>query len=147
MSLEDPHIQPPEQTAARDSSASISSIDHLIEDNKLDSSSETSLEEDHTVEHEEERANSAQPAKLNIGAPVSRSIGSKLRKAREEKEAAKRSPHAAAFRGWKEVTGYDDSFALSPVDEIMDLLTRSTSLEEILPENLYGEWFHGVGAL
>jgi Ca2+-dependent lipid-binding protein len=85
--------------------------------------------------------------KLNIGAPVSRSIGKKLRKALEDKEAKKRIQHPAAFRGWKEVAGYDESYALSPVDEIMDLLTRATTLEQYLPEYLYGEWYHGIGII
>lgn len=81
---------------------------------------------------------------LNIGGPVSKSIGNKLRKAMEEKELQKRSEHPASFRGWREVSGYDKSYALSPVDEIMDLLTRATTLDQYLPEFAYGDWYHGI---
>lgn len=83
--------------------------------------------------------------KLNIGAPVSKSIGKKLRKSMEENLAKKRSEHPASFRGWKEVAGYDDSYALSASDETMDLLTRATTLDQYLPESLYGDWYHGIG--
>lgn len=82
---------------------------------------------------------------LNIGGPVSRSIGKKLRDAMKEKEAKKRSEHPASFRGWKEVAGYDKSYALSQLDEIMDLLTRATTLDQYLPEIAYGDWYHGIG--
>lgn len=60
----------------------------------------------------------------------------------EEKELQKRSEHPASFRGWREVSGYDKSYALSPVDEIMDLLTRATTLDQYLPEFAYGDWYH-----
>lgn len=84
---------------------------------------------------------------LNIGAPVSKSISKKLRKAMEENVAKKRSEHPASFRGWKEVAGYDDSYALSGSDETMDLLTRATTLDQYLPEALYGDWYHGIGVV
>lgn len=81
---------------------------------------------------------------LRIGGSVSQSIGKKLRTAMEENEAKKRSEHPASFRGWKEVSGYDKSYALTPVDEIMDLLTRATTLDQYLPEIAYGDWYHGI---
>lgn len=81
---------------------------------------------------------------LNIASPVSKSIGKKLRHAMKEKESKKRSQHPASFRGWKEVSGFDNEDVLSPLDEIMDLLTRATSLDQYLPEYLYGDWYHGI---
>ncbi len=84
---------------------------------------------------------------LNIGGAVSRSIGKKLRKKMEEKAATKRKAHPAALRGWKELTGYDTSYELKQTDQIMDLLTRSTTLDEYLPEFLYGDWYHGVAVI
>ena len=99
------------------------------------------------VETNDTDGTSSQQYRLNLSGPVSRSIGKKLRKKLEEKEAKKRIEHAASFRGWKEVTGYDSSYDLSSVDEIMDLLTRATTLDQYLPEFLYGDWYHGIAII
>lgn len=84
---------------------------------------------------------------LNLGAPVSKSIDSKLLKKMEEVENAKRISHPASFRGWKEVVGYDKEDELTHYDQIMDLLTRATTLEQYLPEYLYGDWYHGIAVI
>lgn len=81
---------------------------------------------------------------LNLAAPVSKSIDSKLLKKMKEVEDAKRTSHPASFRGWKEVVGYDKDDELTHYDQIMDLLTRATTLEQYLPESMYGEWYHGI---
>lgn len=83
-------------------------------------------------------------AALKLGNPVSKSISKKLQNAMKEKEANKRTEHPASFRGWKEVSGYEKSYALKPIDELMDLLTRATTLDQYLPEKLYGDWYHGI---
>ena len=79
--------------------------------------------------------------------PVSPSLDKKLLNKVKEKLEAKSSVHPAAFRGWKEVSGYQKGDQLTPTDDIMDLLTRTTFLEERLPEWLYGDWYHIVAAL
>ena len=86
-------------------------------------------------------------AKLNVMGPVSPSLDKKLLNKVKEKLEAKSSVHPAAFRGWKEVSGYQKGDQLTPTDDIMDLLTRTTFLEERLPEWLYGDWYHIVAAL
>lgn len=65
----------------------------------------------------------------------------------EKQEAQKRRPHTAAYRGWKEVGGFQKGDELTPTDNIMDLLTKSTVLEEILPGYLYGDWYHIVAII
>lgn len=85
--------------------------------------------------------------KLNVMGPVSLSADKDLLKKVKEKLEAKSRVHPAAFRGWKEVGGYQEGDQLTHTDEIMDLLTRSTFLEEHLPEWLYGDWYHIVAAL
>lgn len=84
---------------------------------------------------------------LKLGGAVSKSIGKKLKDAMAAKEAKKRTQHPASFRGWREVSGYDHSYKLSQVDEIMDLLTRATTLDQYLPEIAYGDWYHGIAII
>ncbi|ODV83193.1 hypothetical protein CANARDRAFT_9769 [[Candida] arabinofermentans NRRL YB-2248] len=81
---------------------------------------------------------------LDLNGPVSKPLDKKLLDAMKELEAKKRQPHEAAFRGWKEVAGYEEEDALTPDDEIMDLLTKSTLLDNYLPEIAYGDWYHQV---
>lgn len=85
--------------------------------------------------------------KLNIEGVVSRSIGRKLREKRETYIASQRKPHPASFRGWEEFTGFEKGDEMNQMDEVMDLLTRATTLEQYLPEYLYGDWYHGVGVI
>ncbi|GME82369.1 unnamed protein product [Ambrosiozyma monospora] len=84
---------------------------------------------------------------LNLAGPVTKSIDKKSLKKAAELEAQKRQPHDAAFMGWKEVAGFQEGDELTPTDEIMDLLTRSTFLDEYLPEVAYGDWYHTVGVV
>ncbi|GMM27853.1 tricalbin [Martiniozyma asiatica (nom. inval.)] len=86
-------------------------------------------------------------SEINLTAPVSKSIGKNLREKLNEKENNKRKYHPASFRGWEELTGHEAKDDLNQNDEIMDLLTRATTLEQYLPEMMYGDWFHGVGAI
>ncbi|QPG77149.1 hypothetical protein FOA43_004554 [Brettanomyces nanus] len=91
-------------------------------------------------------SNSSTPT-LNVAGTVSPSVSKSLLEKLKKKEAAKRKPHPAAFRGWKEVSGFQDGDQLTKTDEIMDLLTRSTFMEQYLPEYLYGDWYHISGCL
>ncbi|VEU23183.1 DEKNAAC104313 [Brettanomyces naardenensis] len=86
-------------------------------------------------------------AVLNVTGPVSPSIDQSLRDKLTKIEEKKRKPHPAAFRGWKEVSGFEDGDQLTPTDEIMDLLTSSTLLEQYLPDYLYGDWYHIVAII
>lgn len=74
------------------------------------------------------------------------------KKAAEEKEKGapeeiKRPAVPATFRGWKEVSGWRESDTLTAEDELDDLLSTPTSLENYLPEVAYGDWYHNVGVL
>lgn len=84
---------------------------------------------------------------MNLDGPVSRSIGRRLREKREQYEQSRRKPHPASFRGWQEFTGFEKGDELSQMDEVMDLLTRATTLELYLPEALYGDWYHGIAVI
>lgn len=79
---------------------------------------------------------------LDVTGAASVSISPELRKKVDQKMAAKRKPHDAAFTGWREVTGWEEGDDLTEDDQIMDLLTRSTFLEQYLPEAAYGDWYH-----
>lgn len=89
----------------------------------------------------------ASKARLNVEGPVSRSIGRKLHEARDKWAKAQRKPHPASFRGWQEFTGFEKGDEMNQMDEVMDLLTKATTLEQYLPEALYGDWYHGVGVI
>lgn len=52
-----------------------------------------------------------------------------------------------SYRGWREVGGYQDKDALSPEDEMMDLLSKSTLLDQYVPSKFYGDWYHNAGLL
>lgn len=85
--------------------------------------------------------------KFNIEGPVSRSIGHKLKEERVKFEKSQRKPHPASFRGWQEFTGFEKGDEMTQLDEVMDLLTRATTLEQYLPEYLYGDWYHGIAVV
>ncbi|GMM36152.1 tricalbin [Saccharomycopsis crataegensis] len=63
-----------------------------------------------------------------------------------EKEI-KRVPVQATFRGWKEVSGWRENDTLTKEDELDDLLSTPTLLENYLPDIAYGQWFHNVAIL
>ncbi|KAG7910329.1 hypothetical protein KL907_001220 [Ogataea polymorpha] len=81
---------------------------------------------------------------LDLNGPVSRT-DKRLLEQRKKKEEQKRLPHTAAFTGWKEVGGWENQDSLTYEEEIVDLLTKSTFLDEYLPEIAYGDWYHTVG--
>lgn len=62
--------------------------------------------------------------KLNVMGPVSLSADKDLLKKVKEKLEAKSRVHPAAFRGWKEVGGYQEGDQLTHTDEIMDRSLR-----------------------
>ncbi|ODV97927.1 hypothetical protein PACTADRAFT_47760 [Pachysolen tannophilus NRRL Y-2460] len=59
-------------------------------------------------------------------------------------ERPKRETIAPTFRGWKEVGGWQEEDVLTPDDELVDLLSRATLLDEYLPDKFYGDWYHSV---
>lgn len=61
--------------------------------------------------------------------------------------SVKRVPVAATFRGWKEVSGWKESDTLTANEELDDLLSTPTSLEDVLPPAAYGDWYHNVAVL
>lgn len=77
----------------------------------------------------------------------SKNVSRKVLNEAKEADDAKRKPHDAAFMGWKEVAGWEQSDALSPSDELMDLLTRATFLDKYLPEMAYGDWYHNAAII
>ncbi|KAH3668401.1 hypothetical protein OGAPHI_002155 [Ogataea philodendri] len=80
---------------------------------------------------------------LDLRGPVSKT-DKKLLAERKKLEEQKRKPHDSAFTGWKEVGGWERGDILSYEEEIIDLLTKSTFLDEYLPEVAYGDWYHTV---
>ena len=58
-----------------------------------------------------------------------------------------REPGEPTYRGWKEVVGWQEEDALTPDDEIVDLLMVPTILDGILPAYAFGDWYHNVGLL
>ncbi|CDK24346.1 unnamed protein product [Kuraishia capsulata CBS 1993] len=64
-----------------------------------------------------------------------------------DKEAAKRKPHTSAHRGWKEVSGWEEQDVLTPDDEVTDMLSRATWIDDYLPDKFYGDWYHTVAIL
>ncbi|OUM53042.1 hypothetical protein BVG19_g2288 [[Candida] boidinii] len=77
----------------------------------------------------------------------SKNVSRKVLNEAKQADDAKRKPHDAAFMGWKEVGGWEQSDALSPSDELMDLLTRATFLDNYLPEIAYGDWYHNAAII
>ncbi|ODQ80179.1 hypothetical protein BABINDRAFT_171199 [Babjeviella inositovora NRRL Y-12698] len=56
-----------------------------------------------------------------------------------------RKPRDTTYRGWKEVGGWEQADKLVAEDELEDLSSRTTLLEEYLPVAAYGDWYHHVG--
>ncbi|KAI0463797.1 hypothetical protein LJB42_002803 [Komagataella kurtzmanii] len=65
----------------------------------------------------------------------------------DEENAQKREVHNTSFTGWREVAGWEPKDTLTADDELMDLLTKQTFLENSLPEVAYGDWYHNFAAL
>lgn len=55
-----------------------------------------------------------------------------------------RQPVPPAYRGWKEVGGYDHTEKLTVEDEMTDLLSKSSFFDNYLPSMTFGDWYHNV---
>lgn len=70
----------------------------------------------------------------------------------ESKEAniggeATTRPHVdASYVGWKQMTGWVEKDTLTVDDELVDL-NQETILNNVLPDSLYGDWYHFVGII
>lgn len=58
-------------------------------------------------------------------------------------EAVSRPHMQAAYAGWKQIGGWTEKDSLTPEDELVDL-NRETILDNVLPDSLYGDWYHFV---
>lgn len=58
-----------------------------------------------------------------------------------------RLPVDPTYRGWKEVGGWEHDDVLTPEDESIDLLSKTSVYDNLLPPILYGDWYHNVGFL
>lgn len=64
-----------------------------------------------------------------------------------EPEVIVRAAVPASFRGWREVSGWQQSDELTAEDELDDLLSTPTLIENYLPSYAYGDWYHNVAIL
>ncbi|CCD23437.1 tricalbin NDAI_0B04030 [Naumovozyma dairenensis CBS 421] len=54
-------------------------------------------------------------------------------------------PHIdATYVGWKQLGGWEEKDELTPEDDLMDM-SKETILDNIIPDTLYGDWYHSVG--
>ncbi|CAI4064759.1 hypothetical protein SUVZ_08G1240 [Saccharomyces uvarum] len=58
-------------------------------------------------------------------------------------DSFKRSIHDASYVGWKQIGGWEEKDELTLNDELMDM-SKETFLNNIIPDNLYGDWYHSV---
>ncbi|KAH3681825.1 hypothetical protein WICPIJ_007205 [Wickerhamomyces pijperi] len=70
----------------------------------------------------------------------------KIKEAEELARASVREPVPATSVGWKQIGEWEEKDALTAEDELTDLSTP-TMLESYIPDWLYGEWYHSVGAI
>lgn len=58
-----------------------------------------------------------------------------------------RQPVDATFQGWKEVGHWEKADTLTAEDEVIDLLSRGSFLDTLLPSVAYGDWYHNAAYL
>ncbi|CAI4838818.1 CBM_collapsed_G0053310.mRNA.1.CDS.1 [Saccharomyces cerevisiae] len=83
-----------------------------------------------------------EPPKTKEETESSKSVSSE-KAAHASDESFKRSIHEASYVGWKQIGGWEDKDELTLDDELMDM-TRETFLDNIIPDSLYGDWYHSV---
>ncbi|CCH61412.1 hypothetical protein TBLA_0E03580 [Henningerozyma blattae CBS 6284] len=59
-------------------------------------------------------------------------------------EEVTREAKEASYVGWKQIGNWEEKDTLTAQDELLDL-NRETLLDNVLPESLYGDWYHAVG--
>lgn len=83
-----------------------------------------------------------EPPKTKEETESSKSVSSE-KAAHASDESFKRSIHEASYVGWKQIGGWEDKDELTLDDELMDM-SRETFLDNIIPDSLYGDWYHSV---
>ena len=61
-------------------------------------------------------------------------------------EEVTRQRKLAAYVGWKQSSGWIEKDTLTPDDELIDL-NQETVLNNVLPDSLYGDWYHFVAII
>lgn len=62
---------------------------------------------------------------------------------RTEAASFTRHPVDASYVGWKQIGGWEEKDILTLDDELLDL-NDETFLDNVIPDNLYGDWYHAV---
>ena len=57
-----------------------------------------------------------------------------------------RERQEASYVGWKQVGGWEEKDELTPEDLLVDV-NKETFLDNLLPDKLYGDWYHEVVVL
>lgn len=57
-----------------------------------------------------------------------------------------RKPKEASYVGWKQIGGWQESDTLTAEDDLIDL-SKETFLDNVLPDEAYGDWYHALGII